>query len=199
MLKRYEDEGRPVGDQPLLAWAFHDAVHKIETGAVRRAAQFPDPSGRLAAVAAGVPARADARRPPSDRLGHRAAALLMTPCDARDAPGRRRVPDALRRTTRPAASTATCRRSIARRAGRAQVPQGAEEQRHRGAGLRTRNWTKACAKAGSPPRTRAAGRIARDDAGCDHGRRFRVVGVAWRGVLRRLRRPARRSAAARPA
>ena len=25
MLKRYEDEGRPVGDQPLLAWAFHDA------------------------------------------------------------------------------------------------------------------------------------------------------------------------------
>src|SRR6476620_2747421 len=38
MLKRYEDEGRPVGDQPLLAWAFHDAVHKIElalSGALR--------------------------------------------------------------------------------------------------------------------------------------------------------------------
>ena len=36
----------------------------------------------------------------------------MTPCDARDAPGRRRVPHADRATTRPAASTATCRRSI---------------------------------------------------------------------------------------
>ena len=28
MLKRYEDEGRPVGDQPLLAWAFHDAMQQ---------------------------------------------------------------------------------------------------------------------------------------------------------------------------
>ena len=47
---------------------------------------------------------------PSDRLGHRAAALLMTPCDARAAPGRRRVPDARATTIRPAASTATCPR-----------------------------------------------------------------------------------------
>ena len=30
MLKRYEDEGRPATEQPLLAWAFHDSVHKIE-------------------------------------------------------------------------------------------------------------------------------------------------------------------------
>jgi acyl-CoA dehydrogenase len=82
MLKRYEDEGRPVGDQPLLAWAFHDAVHKIElalSGALRN---FPiRPVGWLLwMLIFPLGRRAQA---PSDRLGHRAAALLMTPCDAR--------------------------------------------------------------------------------------------------------------------
>ena len=57
MLKRYEDEGRPAADQPLLAWAFHDAAHKIElalSGALRN---FPIRPVGLAAVAAGVPVR----------------------------------------------------------------------------------------------------------------------------------------------
>jgi len=82
MLKRYEDEGRPVGDQPLLAWAFHDAVHKIElalSGALRN---FPiRPVGWLLWMLIFPLGRR--AQPPSDRLGHRAAALLMTPCDAR--------------------------------------------------------------------------------------------------------------------
>ena len=82
MLKRYEDEGRPVGDQPLLAWAFHDAVNKIEialSGALRN---FPiRPVGWLLwLLIFPLGRRAQA---PSDRLGHRAASLLMTPCDAR--------------------------------------------------------------------------------------------------------------------
>ena len=38
MLKRYEDEGRPASDQPLLAWAFHDSVHKIEIALSARCA-----------------------------------------------------------------------------------------------------------------------------------------------------------------
>ncbi|MFQ6311238.1 acyl-CoA dehydrogenase [Lysobacter capsici] len=83
MLKRYEDQGRPVGDQPLLAWAFHDAVHKIElalSGALRN---FPiRPVGYLLWMLIfpwGRRAQA-----PSDRLGHRAASLLMSPNDARD-------------------------------------------------------------------------------------------------------------------
>jgi acyl-CoA dehydrogenase len=83
MLKRYEDQGRPVADHPLLAWAFHDAVHKIElalSGALRN---FPiRPVGWLLwAVIFPWGRRAQA---PSDRLGHRAASLLMTPCEARD-------------------------------------------------------------------------------------------------------------------
>jgi acyl-CoA dehydrogenase len=83
MLKRYEDDGRPVTEQPLLAWAFHDASHKIELAMSGVLRNFPIrpaawllwllvfPLGRRA-------------QPPSDRLGRRAAALLMSPSDARD-------------------------------------------------------------------------------------------------------------------
>ncbi len=83
LLKRYHDEGAPASDQPLLAWAFHDAVHKIEvafSGALRN---FPiRPVGWLLwALVFPHGRRAQA---PSDRLGHRAAALLMSPSDARD-------------------------------------------------------------------------------------------------------------------
>ncbi len=83
MLKRYQDEGAPVADQPLLAWAFHDSVHRMElalSGALRN---FPiRPVGWLLWVLV-FPwgRRAEA---PSDRLGHRAASLLMTPNEARD-------------------------------------------------------------------------------------------------------------------
>lgn len=83
MLKRYHDEGAPVADQPLLAWAFHDSVHKIElalSGALRN---FPiRPVGWLLwALVFPWGRRAEA---PSDRLGHRVAALLMAPNEARD-------------------------------------------------------------------------------------------------------------------
>src|SRR4249919_1152711 len=82
MLKRYEDEGRPAGDRPLLAWAFHDAINKIETALSGALRNFPiRPVGWLLWLLVfpwGRRAQA-----PGDRLGHRAASLLMTPCDAR--------------------------------------------------------------------------------------------------------------------
>ncbi len=93
MLKRYEDQGRPVADQPLLAWSFHNAVHKIEialSGALRN---FPiRPVGWLLWMLVfpwGRRAQA-----PSDRLGHSAASLLMSPNEARDRLGVGIVPDA---------------------------------------------------------------------------------------------------------
>jgi acyl-CoA dehydrogenase len=83
MLKRYEDEGRPATEQPLLAWAFHDSMHKIELAMVGVIRNFPirPAAWVLGALVFPLGRRAQA---PSDRLGHRAAALLMTPCDARD-------------------------------------------------------------------------------------------------------------------
>ncbi len=83
MLKRYEDEGRPVTEQPLLAWAFHDAMHKIElamSGALRN---FPIRPAAWVLWSLVFPLGRRAQ-PPSDRLGRRAAALLMSPSDARD-------------------------------------------------------------------------------------------------------------------
>ncbi|HST44914.1 MAG TPA: acyl-CoA dehydrogenase, partial [Luteimonas sp.] len=83
MIKRYHDEGAPVGDQPLLAWAFHDSVHKIELALSAALRNFPiRPVGWLLWVLV-FPwgRRAEA---PSDRLGHRVASLLMNPSESRD-------------------------------------------------------------------------------------------------------------------
>ncbi|NUS38032.1 MAG: acyl-CoA dehydrogenase [Lysobacter sp.] len=82
ILKRYEDEGRPQGDQPLLAWAMHDAINRIETALSGALRNFPiRPVGWLLwALVFPFGRRAQA---PGDRLGRRVAALMMTPCDAR--------------------------------------------------------------------------------------------------------------------
>ena len=83
MLKRYEDEGRPASDQPLLAWAVHDAVNKIETALSTALRNFPirPVAWLLWPIIFPLGRRAQA---PSDRLGHKVASLLMTPSDARD-------------------------------------------------------------------------------------------------------------------
>lgn len=82
MLKRYHDEGAPQADQPLLAWAFHDSVHKIETALSAALRNFPiRPVGWLMWLLI-FPwgRRAEA---PGDRLSRRVAALLMAPNEAR--------------------------------------------------------------------------------------------------------------------
>jgi acyl-CoA dehydrogenase len=87
LLKRYQDEGCPVTDQPLLAWSIHNATFKIEkafSGALRN---FPiRPIGWLLwALVFPLGRRAQY---PSDRLGHKVASLLMSPNEARDRMGK---------------------------------------------------------------------------------------------------------------
>src|SRR5690606_21706625 len=83
ILKRYHDEGAPVADRPLLAWAYHDSIHQIETALSAALRNFPiRPVGWLMwLLIFPLGRRAEA---PGDRLGHRVAALLMTPNEARD-------------------------------------------------------------------------------------------------------------------
>ncbi|CAN5337089.1 acyl-CoA dehydrogenase [soil metagenome] len=83
MLKRYEDDGRPATEQPLLAWAFHDAAHKIELAMSGVLRNFPIRPAAWVLWLLVFPLGRRAQ-PPSDRLGRRAAALLMSPSDARD-------------------------------------------------------------------------------------------------------------------
>ena len=83
VLKRYEDRERPAGEQPLLAWALFDINHRIELALSAALRNFPiRPVGWLLWLLVfpwGRRAQA-----PSDRLGHRAASLLLTPSDTRD-------------------------------------------------------------------------------------------------------------------
>ena len=83
MLKRYEDQSRPTSDRPLLAWAFHDAAHKIELALSEALRNFPiRPVGwALWVLIFPWGRRAHA---PGDRLGHRVASLLLSPNDARE-------------------------------------------------------------------------------------------------------------------
>ncbi len=83
MLKRYEDEGRPGADQPLLAWAMHDAIYKIQSALDGVLRNFPvrPVAWVLRALVFPIGLREKA---PGDRLGHRVASLLLAPSEARD-------------------------------------------------------------------------------------------------------------------
>ena len=82
-LKRFEDDGRPDEDLPLLNWAMQDALYNIQLAFDGVLHNFPNrlvcwllralifPLGRRIA-------------PPSDQLGHEIATLLMQPGAARD-------------------------------------------------------------------------------------------------------------------
>ncbi len=83
MLRRFEHEGRPAADQPILAWAFHDAIFKIQQAMRGVIDNYPiawlRPLLRLVIFPLGRN-----ERQPNDRLGHKVAALLLSPSDTRD-------------------------------------------------------------------------------------------------------------------
>jgi acyl-CoA dehydrogenase len=83
MLKRFEIQGRPAADQPILAWAFHDAVHKIQIALGNVVDNFPNRAVRtLLAIIIFPFGRHE--RPSGDRLSHKVAQLLMRPSETRD-------------------------------------------------------------------------------------------------------------------
>ncbi len=83
MLRRFEHDARPASDQPILAWAFHDAVYKIQHAMRGVIDNYPiawvRPFLRLIIFPLGRVERA-----PNDRLGHKVAALLLSPSETRD-------------------------------------------------------------------------------------------------------------------
>jgi acyl-CoA dehydrogenase len=83
MLKRYEDQGRPAADQPMLAWAFHDCVWRMQMALDGVLRNFPvRPVAWLLRVLVFPLGRREV--PPSDRLGRRVAAILCAPNETRD-------------------------------------------------------------------------------------------------------------------
>jgi len=83
MLRRFEQEGRPAADQPIMAWAFHDAIHRIQNALSGVIDNYPfawvRPFLRLVVFPTGRSERA-----PNDRLGHKVAALMLSPSETRD-------------------------------------------------------------------------------------------------------------------
>jgi len=82
MLKRFEIQGRPAADQPILAWAFHDAIFKIQNALGLVVDNFPSLSVRLLLKLFIFPLGRHERQP-GDRLGHKVAQLLMSPSETR--------------------------------------------------------------------------------------------------------------------
>jgi acyl-CoA dehydrogenase len=83
-LKRFEDDGRPAADAPLMHWAIWDCMYKIQIAFEGVIDNFPN---RLFATLLRRVAVFPLGRPyfvPSDALGHKVASLLISPSPTRD-------------------------------------------------------------------------------------------------------------------
>jgi len=83
MLKRFESQGRPAADQAILAWAFHNAIYRIQLALRLVLDNFPNRymRGLLRFVVFPFGRREKA---PGDRLTHKVAQLLLSPSDTRN-------------------------------------------------------------------------------------------------------------------
>lgn len=83
-LKRFKDDRRPASDLPLLHWSMQDAFYRMQQAFDGVLDNFPGPVLvrrvlRFIVFPLGRPFS-----PPSDELGHKIAALMLAPGEARD-------------------------------------------------------------------------------------------------------------------
>lgn len=83
VLKKFEDDGRPLEDMPLLDWAMQDGLYRIQLAFDGVLQNFPSRPAALLLRALIFPL-GQCRRPPSDALGHEVAALILGPTQARE-------------------------------------------------------------------------------------------------------------------
>jgi len=83
VLKRFEDQGRPPDDLPLLQWTCEKALHRIQRSFGELIQNFPNrPAAWLLKFFMFPTGRS--YRAPSDSLGQKVASLLLEPSPARD-------------------------------------------------------------------------------------------------------------------
>jgi len=83
VLKRFEDDGRPEADIPLLGWAMEDSLFTIQESLKGVLANFPVP-GFGSIVKWIIFPLGMAYSPPSDRTGKAVAKLLLSENESRD-------------------------------------------------------------------------------------------------------------------
>ncbi len=83
ILKRFEDDGRPQDDLPLLQWAMDDSLYTIQESLKGVLSNFPAP-GIGTIVKWIIFPLGMTYSPPSDRTGKQVARLLLTENESRD-------------------------------------------------------------------------------------------------------------------
>jgi acyl-CoA dehydrogenase len=83
ILKKFEDDGRPRADLPLVEYSAKYSLHQVQMALDEILRNFPLKWVGLAVRLLVFPL-GSSLRPPNDSLGHRVAAILMKPGAARD-------------------------------------------------------------------------------------------------------------------
>jgi acyl-CoA dehydrogenase len=83
ILKKFEDDGRPRADLPLVEYSAKYCLHQVQVALDEILRNFPLKWVGLAVRVLVFPL-GSSLRPPNDSLGHRVAAILLKPGEARD-------------------------------------------------------------------------------------------------------------------
>ncbi len=83
-LKRFEEDGRPQSDLPLLHWSMQDAIYRMQQAFDEFLNNFPAHVALVWMIRKIVFPLGKRCSPPSDALSHEVAALILTPSEARD-------------------------------------------------------------------------------------------------------------------
>lgn len=83
-LKRFEDDGRPVADLPLLHWSVQDALYRIQQAFDELLRNFPWHVLMRGGMRALIFPLGKRLAPPSDAISHTVAQLILQPGEVRD-------------------------------------------------------------------------------------------------------------------
>ena len=83
-LKRFEDDGRPTADLPLLHWSVQDALYRMQLAFEGLLNNFPGKAATASLLRFMVFPLGTAFSPPSDKVSHEVAKLMLSAGEARD-------------------------------------------------------------------------------------------------------------------
>jgi acyl-CoA dehydrogenase len=83
-LKRFEDDGRPIADLPLLHWSVQDALYRMQLAFEGLLNNFPGKAATASFLRFIVFPLGTAFSPPSDKVSHEVAKLMLSAGEARD-------------------------------------------------------------------------------------------------------------------
>jgi len=83
-LKRFEDDGRPIADLPLLHWSVQDALYRMQLAFEGLLNNFPGKAATASFLRFMVFPLGTAFSPPSDKVSHEVAKLMLSAGEARD-------------------------------------------------------------------------------------------------------------------